>query len=350
MNSSRPTTLALLPPASLLLLGLAGQGKTRAAEADWADGKNRFSVSGSMLFNVHANFRNVGQIGGSAAPGPVAGGVPHVYDNGFVGVDATGNQGGLTWNWGYSPQAGISGDSLLLSSFAGTSGTDSGNLDKSPQPGFELAYGRELLDFGRLKLGLELGGGYTSAGFHDSRSFASDYTSITDAYSLGGIIPPLPPYSGNAPGPGPLISDTPVRSSSITKGGASITGQHVLDVDLYNFRFGPWLEYAPCRRCSLEIGGGVAWAVLQSRYHFSETVSVPGRSGVNQSGSHDLTDVKLGPWVGGAISVSLTDTISIFGAAQYEKLGHSSNPAANSTAELDLRDSIFARFGLSFDF
>ena len=73
----------------------------KKAENASADHSNWFSFGAQFGLNINARFKHVNNMS-SASPGPAAGGgVNRTYDDGSVGVDSSGNQGGQTWNWGY---------------------------------------------------------------------------------------------------------------------------------------------------------------------------------------------------------------------------------------------------------
>ena len=101
---------------------------------------------------------------GQCDPGPPSGGgLNRCYDDGFVYVDSSGNAGGVTRYWGYQNVSQVPGNDTIV--------------------------------------------------FHKCTVLnSSNLVQIIDTYSLRGLIPPPPPYSGIFSGPGPVIPDTPVRT------------------------------------------------------------------------------------------------------------------------------------------
>jgi hypothetical protein len=100
-----------------------------------------------------------------ADPGPpTGGGINRTYDDGYVMVDITENEGGQTWYWGYQQASQVAGDTIQ---------------------------------------------------FHATTIIGNVVTVITDTYDLGGSVPPAAPYFGTEFGPGPLISDEPARTTTI---------------------------------------------------------------------------------------------------------------------------------------
>src|SRR5205823_5565890 len=145
---------------------------------------------------------------------------------------------------------------------------------------------------------------------------------ITDAYSLNGITPPVPPYSGRYSAPGPLIGDTPTRTATAIPGGALITGQANLDASLYELRLGPYLEVPLWRRLSLSLGGGATIAWIDSTFEFSETAGMADiETSLLASGRGSRGQFRFGGFVVGELSLALRKHLSIVTGVQYQYLG-----------------------------
>src|SRR5436190_22423786 len=75
---------------------------------------NRMGLNYTMGLNFKVDFRNLGGLRLSD-PGAASGSaVNRNYDNGYNRVDVAGNQGGLTWNWGYRSANSAEPGSLVL--------------------------------------------------------------------------------------------------------------------------------------------------------------------------------------------------------------------------------------------
>ena len=103
------------------------------------------------------------KVWGASNPGPAIGTrVDRTYDDGFVLVDASGNNADYTWYWGYENSSQFSGGVLR---------------------------------------------------FHSVTYTGLVATVLTDTFDLEGNIPPPAPYHGTFSGPGPLIFAEPYSRS-----------------------------------------------------------------------------------------------------------------------------------------
>ena len=72
-------------------------------------------VGALVGFNLKAQFSMNGVFPMSSGdPGIAGGGQNHEYDDGYVRRDATGNDGDLTWNWGYESAGQVQGGRLYF--------------------------------------------------------------------------------------------------------------------------------------------------------------------------------------------------------------------------------------------
>ena len=68
------------------------------------------------------------------------------------------------------------------------------------------------------KWGLQGAFDFTTISVNDSQPINGTATFISDAYSLGAVIPPPAPYAGSYNGPGPLLGDTPDADHGVNDG------------------------------------------------------------------------------------------------------------------------------------
>jgi hypothetical protein len=311
---------------------------------------NRLGLSFRLGFNIDARFKNLGGFASTANTGPPAGGgADRTYDDGFVRVDSSGNANGFTWNWGYQDAAQVQGDTIAM--HAGSSPADGvSKQDGDPQPGFELSYERRLGWWGRASWGFEAAFGFTDVEVRDNRALSGNATLLTDAYSLGGVVPPPAPYSGSFNGPGALIGDLPTRTLLVTAGGAQISGQRKLDAELYTLRLGPCLEIPMTSRFTARVGAGVAFGFVDSEFSFAETVTLAGGPSVSRSGASQKNDSLLGAYAGAQFSYRVFRSASVFTGAQFQYLEDFKQQAGGKEAKLDLGASVFLSGGLNFQF
>jgi hypothetical protein len=312
-------------------------------EAEW----NHFGVDFRLGLNIKAKFSNIGAATSQPAP-PTGGGVDHTYTDGFVRVDSSGDHGGLTWNWAYQNASQAPGNDTLLMHTASTDGATSGGND-NPRLGFEADYARDLAHFGWGRWGIKLTFGYTDLNIRDSQPLNANVSLITDAYALGGVSPPLAPYTGSFSGPGPVIGDTPTRTTTMVPGGALITGSRQMDAILYDLRLGPYFELPLVDQLTCQVGGGLAVGLVDSTFSFSDTTTTVAGA-VPAAGGNQQTDAMVGFYAEAGLAYQIMPEASLFTGAQLQCLGEFNQSAAGREAQLDLRRSIFFVLGVQWHF
>jgi hypothetical protein len=319
----------------------------KKAENASADHSNWFSFGAQFGLNINARFKHVNNMS-SASPGPAAGGgVNRTYDDGSVGVDSSGNQGGQTWNWGYQNASQVQGGTLTMhSASSAVNGTLNQNDD--PNPGFDVAFGRNLGTVLGGKWGLQGAFDFTDITIHDNNPLTGTATLISDSYSLGGVTPPQAPYSGSVNGPGPLLGDAPTRTTAATT--VLITGRRTLEAQVCVLRAGPYYEFPFGRRWSGRLGGGLALAVANTTYSYNETIAFGSGAMVNNAGSSSGAEFRAGGYLEGKLLYALTPDTSFFAGAQYEYLGTLSRTAGNEQAQLNMSSTVYVLFGIQFEF
>lgn len=318
------------------------------------DSLNRFSVSGRFLFNISADFMNLSSVA-DPGPGPGVHGANHNYDDGYVNVDASGNAGNKTWNWGFQNQSSVVGNTLQLQSVRSpTDGTTQSKTD-NPQYGFEFSYGRVLKSFDasqnrKLNVGLMGAFGITLLDIQNSTSISGATTGVRDSYDLSGLpMIPNAPYVGSAPTPGGplplLIPDSPTSRTPINIP-ATATEQMKLDGNLYGFKIGPFFELPLGKVISVKLQGGFAALLADGTFSYTETISTGGSS----QGSTSKNQWCYGGFVEGQASLALGRNWSVFGGAGFQDVGDYSVTAGTKAAKLHL-DSIVSVFtGLDYSF
>jgi hypothetical protein len=328
------------PPLTALTLTLTACVWTpnlRAGDTDSDQfNPNWFSLGPSLDLNLNVRFKDRPVATGSGA---AQGG----YTDGYVNEDSSGNAGGMTWNWGYQNASQVQGNTLTLHGAASTSmNGDSLSQDGNPQLGFDLAYGRDLGHVLGGTWGLQAAFDFTDVSISDNQPFTGETTSSSVVYSLGGIIPPQAPYSGSFNGPGPLISDTPIGSSSSSQA-ISLAGQRTLDAQVYALRMGPYYELGLGKRWATRLSGGLTLALVDTKLSYN------GGSLVG-SGSSEGTDFQAGAYVEGLVLYSLTQHLSLFAGAQYDYLGTCDRSAGIESAQLDMTGAVSILIGAQWSF
>lgn len=325
--------------------------------------RNRFGLSYRVGFNIDAKFSNLGGFSFADTghnPGPATGGVNHEYDDGFNRVDSTHNGEGLTWNWGFNSASQVSGDNLNLHSSSGLGDGSSKAGGGDPQHGVELSYARYFGTVKGVRWGIEAAVNYIAVDIDDSqpatRPVTSTAATTTDTYPLGGIDPFVPlgslnPYQGTFFGPGPLISDGPIRrTQALVANGVFVSGSRRFNADIYGLRLGPYLEVPLSARWALTFSGGLALVDVNGEFKYNESDSTASVGPVVRSGSGTHSEVLAGGYVNGNVSFALSSVVSAFAGVEYQNVGDFSQTVNGRRVELNLGESIFIKGGLNYSF
>jgi hypothetical protein len=353
--SAHDSCRSALPPLSLArrlwpLIALAvAFSAYPLAGADWATGKNRFSLQSHIGFNIKADFTQLGAISPQTDIGPDRGGVDHYYDDGFNRVDAGGNVDGQTRFWGYENSSQVVGENVLMNSTSTSAGAIRG-LSDAPHWGVELNYARELGWNGSYWWGVEIGLSWVNLNFSDRRSFTTDAVRTTDAYSLGELTPPPAPYAGTFSGPGPTISDNPQRSVQTLSNAALTTGSYDLDASLYALRLGLIYETPFTDWFTLQFGGGVLGAFVVSDFSYQESTSIQQLDSFQRSASDRERDFLGGAYARAGFGIHFSRNMMASLGVQYNYLGTFSHQVEGRHAAVDLKSALFIALGVGVSF
>jgi len=311
---------------------------------------NRVYVNARFSFNISASLKSI----------PIAPGAEPDYYDGFVQDDISGNARGLTWNWGYqtADQVGDSlpGGALSMHYFAnsprdGTSQT----LDSDITAGFEIGYGRQL---GLIRLGPNrsavwgVQGGFGSLDINlDGSSLLTGNASLVEhVYALGGVVPPVAPYTGSFEGPGPLIPRTPASSATRT---VEVSSQQSAQLDalVLGFKVGPFIEVPIYKRLSLHASAGAAIMDALAELKCHETMKINGTSTIlERTFNYEHDEWVFGFYANLALGWSVTDTFALLLGAQYQGIDDVEIVGAGREAKLNLGESIEIIAGLRVSF
>jgi hypothetical protein len=346
-------TRSLLPIA--LIGSLPASAETWFLQPPTPQSLNRFGASFRAAFNVDVEFQNVGAF--AALPGRLTlDGDSYNYDDGYVLEDSSQNTGGFTRYWGYDSASQVPGDGTILMSTYSSAGTTARGDDDEVHPGVEITYSRILGGNNTWRWGLETAFNYMNVSVRDSGAASASVTRQSDAYPLpplegGGFVnPPPAPYQGRydlQPEGNPVIGATPVSSSTSTLM-AAVNGTRRFDADVLGYRLGPCLEVDLGEDLTLAVSGGFALAYVESKFSFTEAISVPGAAPVSGSGSHH--DWQPGGYVAGNLVYDFNSTWGVFAGAQYQNVGKYAQSQNGRKATLDLSKSIFVVVGANISF
>jgi hypothetical protein len=172
---------------------------------------------------------------------------------------------------------------------------------------------------------------------------------LTDRFKLGGVTPPAAPYTGSFNGPGPLINDSPTRSTA-AGAAALVAGSRELDVHLTTLSFGSYLEMPLCPKFSVLFEGGLNAAIASGDYDFQSTTAIAGLGSKKSSGSDSDTRILPGAYLGLSGVYQLTPSWAIQASGRYQYLDDFTLQDNGSEAELSFGSAFILSLGASYSF
>lgn len=306
---------------------------------DWT---RHFRIGAMVGFNISANFSTKGTFNINRPAG--------VYDDGYVRTDSSGNAFGQTGYWGYNNASQLSGSTLTMHNTS--SYTTSGNSQDSGSvfPGFDMAYGGELWDWGRARIGWDFGFGLLPISITDNSPMSASVVQSTYTFNTGGIVVPGAPYQGGFNRNGePTISVTPTSTTTTNISGGTVTGSRKLDVMLYTFRLGPSLYWDLNRSLGLSVSGGPTLGLVSGNYDYNEIISTGGPGIVNR-GQVGGTDVVYGGYVNASLMYHVEENGDIYVGVQYMPLGDATIGGGGREGRLNLGGQIYISAGINWPF
>ena len=304
--------------------------------------------------NIKAEFKMSGQfnVSGSAPGAPGVSGVDHVYDDGYVKVDETGNAQGLTSNWGY--QSGSQYDPVAQTltfhsaqTFEASGGAES---DDSPYLGVDIVYGAKFWRWGRTQIGLEFGFGYLPIKIEDNEAMDADINRTVHSFGTGGILLPTAPYNGGSSGIGPTIPDLATELPGGDESSGSITGSRTLEMSLFAFRLGPLFHWELHPRWALSLSGGAALGYLDGDLSYDEVIVSQDGGSASNRGSTDGSEFVAGGYVGATLMFHAEEHGDFYIGVQYMPLGSATVSGGGREAKLDLSGGVYFTAGVNWPF
>ncbi|MEO5714167.1 MAG: hypothetical protein ABIT37_11825 [Luteolibacter sp.] len=349
-------TLSLLGSAAHPLL--AGEPAAEVITQNPAPSRLRFGAAYAPIVGMKTEFGGLGRFNSAFTPQPLGGGRDYDYDDGFVHVDSSGNLGGETWNWGYdnAPQIDPSGSGSLALSITNSSANAGASDDNQAESGIEFFAYYEMgpLNIPALKSlnatwGFRGGFHYAHVDTGNTSTLTSGTVTVTDRYNLNGTIPPLAPYSGSFGGPGPLIGDSPART---TGAGATafVDGSRDLNVHLTTLNFGSYLEVPVSGKFSVTLEGGLSAAFASGSYDYESSTSIAGLGTRTSSGSDSELSLLPGVYLGMSGIYQINDSWSLQAAGRYQYLDSLELESNGSNATLSFDSAFVLSLGAMYSF
>jgi len=316
---------------------------------DWP---RHFRLGALVGMNIKAEFKMSGNftVSGSqpGVPGP---GVDHIYDDGYVRVDQTGNALDRTSYWGYetASQYDPAAQTLTFHSANSFEASGSAKSDDSPYFGADLAYGGTIWRWGPTQIGWEFGFGFMPIKIEENQPVEADITRTVHSFSTGGILLPTAPYNGGPSGIGPTIPDLASALPDDTTTG-TITGSRTLDVSLYVARLGPLLHWELHPRWAMSFSAGPAIGYVDGDLRFDETIVSPDGGNANNSGRTGGSDFVYGGYVSATLMFHVEEHGDIYVGVQYMPLGSATISGGGREARLDMSGGIYFSAGVNWPF
>lgn len=345
-------------------MALANAGRAQQLQGEPARDFQFQSASGSGIWPLHirvgglvglqakADFKMGGTFGVSSSnPGGAGSRSDHIYDDGYVRVDDTGNAEGYTSYWGYQDASQYDGVNTLTFHSAtayNTSGT--AQQDSGVLPGLELAFGGHLWRYRSAWIGWEAGLDWLAINIADENPQTATVTRTVHQFNTGGILLPGTPYNGGSSGIGPTIRDfaTVVSTNQTTSG--SVSGSRELEVSLFAFRLGPTAHWELTRQLAVAVSAGPVVGVVSGNLKYDEQITVPGTPATSNVGKSSSTELVYGGYVNAMLMFHAVDHGDIYLGAQYMPLSSSTFTAPGREAKLDLSGGLYFMAGINWPF
>jgi hypothetical protein len=317
-------------------------------DQDWP---RHFRVGALVGFNFKADFSMSGPftVSGRNPGTPGVGGQNHDYDDGYVRLDATGNSGGETWNWGYDSASQLVGNRLYYHSASSYTASDSASAGSGAQVGFDTAYGGHLFPLWGGAFGWELGFGLMPIKIKNNLSQPTTVTRIVHSFDASGVDLPDAPYQGGFNGPSVTIGDIAnAEPSEILSG--TLSGSQTVDVTMYNLRLGPTLYWELHPRVGLEVSAGAAVGILSGGLKYDETLLLSdGSTAINQGKVGD-TQIVYGGYVAGTLLYHAVKNGDLYVGFQYMPMSSATFSGGGREAKLDLSGGLYISAGINWPF
>lgn len=303
-------------------------------EDDWT---RHFRIGAIVGLNISANFKTKGTF---TPPNNADKGI---YDDGYVRTDDTGNTEWTSY-WGYDKASQLSGSTLTMHST--TSYSPSGSSEKSGSvfPGFDMAYGGNLWNWGRTRIGWDLGFGLLPINITDKSPMSATVNQTVYTFDTGTIVVPGAPYYGGPSGLGPNITNNFTSATPGTTNG-TITGSHSLEVMLYTVRLGPSLYWDLNQHLGLSAGAGPAVGIMSGGLKYDEVVGT-----IRNKGQVDATDLVYGGYVNATLMYHAVANGDFYVGVQYMSLGNATISGGGREGRLNLGGQVYITAGINWPF
>jgi hypothetical protein len=310
----------------------------------------RFRIGISHFSNVEAGFGSPATSTSPLGPefshtNPVT---DRTYDDGYVRVDATNNDAGKTWNWGmdYSTPTFV-GNSFPFNKNSFSSSAANSDDDADSQ-GVNLSWvtmGKPIKDHGYFSVLASMD--FNRLSVESNLSGAATLTQLQDLYDYSSFNPALVsfPYAGTYDGPGPLLSDTPVRSINTITGGVHHMALMELEGNLLLFGVGGEYSHQINDRLTLLTHAKYMFGWFNGDFDYEDHFLFGSAPHSGDSGSYNVAETLTGSSIGLGLMWNINDRSAIFFSANKIFMDRIDGEADGRTFYLDLESGIQLTLG-----
>ena len=307
---------------------------------DWT---RHFRIGAMVGLNIRANFNAKNPVTFSGKNG--------TYDDGYVRKDNTGNAGHLTSNWGYDNSSQVVGSTIQMHSAKSfspdlTGGTSSESGD-SAFAGFDMAYGGNLWDWGRARIGWDLGFGLLPINIKDNLSLNGTLNQNVYSFDIPDsvVVMPVPGYRGG-PNGGTWLKSNRTQLADGSVSDISLTGTRTLDVMLYTVRLGPSVYWDLNQYLGLSAGVGPAVGIVSGSLQYNETIDA-----AKYTGQVDATDLVYGGYANAMLLYHVPgENGDLYLGVQYMSLGNANISGGGRQGQLNLGGQVYITAGINWPF
>lgn len=327
---------------------------TRYLETDYFDEyawPRHFRIGALVGFNLEASFRMNGTFNVPGInPGPTGvSGVNHEYADGFVRVDASGNNDQSTWYWGYqnANQYDPVAETLTFTAINSYTASGQGSEKGDPEIGLDVAYGGHLFRWRRALVGWEFGFGYLPLEIKQMQGGTSTVDLTTHTYDVSGVVIPQAPYQGTYNGPGVLISD--VASGGTMQSTVNLLSARTLDMTLFTFRLGPTLHWELHPRWAVAVSAGAAMGVVTGDAIFDDQLALASGPTTLRT-TFGETELIYGGYFSATVMYHVEDHGDVYVGFQYMPLSDANFSSAGREARLNTSGAVYFMAGVNWPF
>lgn len=359
--NSRLLTLLFLSVATSARAGDPPPSDSKLADivtAPSTPSRWRIGAGYAQLLGLKTEFTGLGNFRSAATAQPLGSGIDRDYDDGFVHLDSSGNLGGETWNWSYANATQYNSSGAGSMDFSITNSLSNGHAeeDGGAKPGAEVfAYydmggaGFSVVKDRQASWGFRAGLQYSRIDVSNNDILSTGLTKTTDTFDLNGTIPPLSPYTGSFGGPGPLLGDSPSRSTGVG-GTGLVKGSRELDVHLALTNLGSYLEVPITEKFDVLLEAGVSFGVASGSYKFNSDTTASGLGSQQSSGRESRTRFLPGLYLGLGATYQINKDWAILGSGRYQNMESLDLGANGTEASLSFDSAFVVSLGVLYSF